>query len=145
MALFKTSLEAKNTLETLRQATGVRPNFWARAALCCSLSLPSAVEEANADSNGQEFPREVFFGKDEPVLLALIRQRHGQLFEDESELSRIIKLHVERGVRFFASEFERMNRRGDEFVLSLIRLSGSSAVSANAARRSAWEKTLNCA
>ena len=130
MALFKTSLEAKNTLEALRRATGQRPNFWARAALCCSLSLPGTVEEADSDSSGQEFPREVFFGKDEPVLLALIRQRHGQLFEDETELSRIIKLHVERGVRFFASEFERMNRRGDEFVLSLVRLSGSSAVTA---------------
>jgi hypothetical protein len=69
----------------------------------------------------------VFFGKDEPTLLALIRQRHGRHFEDEAELSRAIKLHVERGIRFFRDEYERMNHRGDEFVLSLLRLTAKVA------------------
>jgi hypothetical protein len=82
---------------------------------------------ADVDSNGQEFPRDVFFGKDEPTLLALIRQRHAQHFEDEAELSRAIKLHVERGIRFFRDEYERMNHRGDEFVLSLLRLTAKVA------------------
>jgi DNA sulfur modification protein DndE len=122
MALFKTSLEAKNCFEALRRSTGMRPNFWARVALCYSLSLPNAPDDSEWDSGGQEFPREVFFGKDEPVLLALIRQRHCTHLHEESELSRLAKLHVERGVRFLASEYERMNRRGDEFVLSVLRL-----------------------
>jgi len=122
MALFKTSLEAKNNLEALRRSTGMRPNFWARVALCYSLSLPNTPDDAGLDSGGQEFPRDVFFGKDEPILLALIRQRHRGHIDDESELPRLVKLHVERGVRFLAAEYERMNRRGDEFVLSVLRL-----------------------
>jgi DNA sulfur modification protein DndE len=130
MALFKTSLEARNTLEVLRRTTGLRPNLWARAALCYSLSLSSLPETADVDSNGQEFPREVFFGKDEPTLLALVRQRHGRHFEDEAELSRAIKLHVERGIHFFTDEFERMNHRGDEFVLSLLRLTAKAGTGA---------------
>ncbi len=121
MGLFKTSLEAKTQLEAFRRATGVRPNIWARAALGYSLSLESYPDDNGYDSNGQEFTKEVFFGKDEAVFLALIRQRHGVI--NETEINRLIKLHVERGIRQLSSEFERVGRRGDEFIISLLETS----------------------
>ncbi len=118
MGLFKTSLETKTQLESFRRATGVRPNIWARAALGYSLSFESYPDDKDFDSNGQEFTREVFFGKDEEVFLALIRQRHGVI--NETEINRLIKMHVERGIRNLWSEFERVGKRGDEFIISLL-------------------------
>lgn len=127
MGLFKTSLEVKTQLESFRRATGIRPNIWARAALGYSLSLESNPDENNYDSNGQEFNREVFYGKDEPIFMALLRQRHGVI--NESEINRLIKLHVERGIRQLWKEFERVGKRGDEFIVSLLETIGKSVTS----------------
>lgn len=122
MSLFKTSKEAREILERFRRASGVRPNLWARAALGYSLSLEATPEDLPYDSEGTEFNARVFFGDDEPTLLALLRQRHNQMFLDEKEFDPIIKRHVERGLRHFNEEFERLNRRGDELLLHLLEL-----------------------
>ncbi|MBI4849882.1 MAG: DndE family protein [Nitrospirae bacterium] len=114
--------EAKPQHEILRRATGLRPDLWARASLGFSLSLESSPDDINYDSNGQEFTREVFYGKDEPVFLALIRQRHGIV--EEGEINRLAKLHVERGIRQLWNEFERVGKRGDEFIISLLETAG---------------------
>jgi len=119
MALPKTSAEAREILETLRR-TGVRPNLWARAALGYSLSLETPPEETRYDSEGTEFQEKVFFGIDEEPLLALLRQRLGRVPESE-EVGKLIKTHVERGLRHFYAEYQRLNRRGDELLLYLIR------------------------
>jgi DNA sulfur modification protein DndE len=118
MGLFKTSTEVKNYLESFRRATGLRPNIWARAALGYSLSFESYPDDNNYDSNGQEFPREVFYGKDEQVFLALLRQRHG--ITQEADINKLVKLHVERGIRHLWKEFERVGKKGDEFLISLL-------------------------
>lgn len=122
MGLFKTSLEAKTYLENFRRATGIRPNIWARAGLSYSLSLESYPEDNNYDSNGQEFTREVFFGKDESIFLALMRQRHISI--PEADFTKLIKLHVERGIRLLWKEFERVGKKGDEFIISLLEITG---------------------
>jgi DNA sulfur modification protein DndE len=124
MALLKTSKEARETMEDFRRKTGIRPNLWARAALGFSLSLEALPDSGPYDSEGTEFQEPVFFGDDEPVLLALLRQRHGRPLE-EDELGRLIKLHVERGLRCFRDEYERLNRRGDELLLHLVELGSS--------------------
>ena len=124
MALLKTSKEAREILEDLRRKTAIRPNLWARAALGFSLSLEALPDSGPYDSEGTEFQEPVFFGDDGPVLLGLLRQRHGKLFEQD-EIGRIIKLHVERGLRSFKREYERLNRRGDELLLHLVELCSS--------------------
>lgn len=119
MALFKTSKQARAIMEDLRRRTGIRPNLWARAALGLSLSLEAIPDEERYDSDGTEFQERVFFGNDESLFLALLRERHGRQFHD-TEIGRIIKLHVERGLRHIAQEHERLNRRGDELLLHLL-------------------------
>lgn len=124
MALLKTSKEAREIMEDFRRRTGIRPNLWARAALGFSLSLEALPDGGPYDSDGTEFQEPVFFGDDKPVLLALLRQRHGGSLEDD-EIGRVIKLHVERGLRNFRAEHERLNRRGDELMLHLVELGSS--------------------
>lgn len=119
MALFKTSREARETMEDFRRKTGIRPNLWARAALGYSLSLEAEPETVLYDSEGTEFQESVFFGDDAAVLSALLRQRLGRPIK-ANEAGNIIKLHVERGLRHFKKEFERLNRRGDELLLHII-------------------------
>lgn len=122
MTLPKTSKEAREILETFRRTTGIRPNLWARAALGYSLSLPSEPDQKQHDSEGTEFQEKVFFGNDEEPLVALLRQRLGQGSEPE-QLGALIKTHVERGLRHFYGEFQKLNRRGDELLLYLIKQS----------------------
>jgi len=121
MALLKTSREVREIMEDLRRKTSIRPNLWARAALGFSLSLEALPDGGPYDSEGTEFQEPVFFGDDGPVLLALLRQRHGRPIDD-GEVGRLIKLHVERGLRSFRDEYERLNRRGDELLLHLVEL-----------------------
>lgn len=118
MALFKTSGEAREILEQFRR-TGIRPNMWARAALGYSLSLEAEPDMVQLDSEGTEFQDRVLFGDDEEALLALLRQRVGRIPEP-SDIGGIIKSHVERGLRHFHSEYQRLNRRGDELLLHLL-------------------------
>jgi DNA sulfur modification protein DndE len=119
MALFKTSKEAREIMESFHRKTSIRSNLWARAALGYSLSLEAAPETSTYDSGGTEFQEQVFFGKDSAVLLALLRQRlHRPVGADE--IGGLIKLHVERGLRHFKKEYERLNRRGDELLLHFI-------------------------
>jgi DNA sulfur modification protein DndE len=120
MALFKTSKEAREMLEVFRK-TGIRPNLWARAALGYSLSLEAVPELIHYDSEGTEFQEPVFYGEDTAVLRALLRQRLGRAIKDD-EIGSLIKVHVERGIRHFSKEFERLNRRGDELLLYLLEL-----------------------
>jgi DNA sulfur modification protein DndE len=119
MALLKTSKEAREIMEEFRRKTGVRPNLWARASLGYSLSLEAAPEMGPYDSEGTEFQEHVFFGDDAPVLLALLRQRLGRPLKAD-EIGSIVKVHVERGLRLFKKEYERLNRRGDELLLHFI-------------------------
>ncbi len=119
MALLKTSKEAREIMEGFRRKTGIRPNLWARAALGYSLSLEAAPETGPYDSEGTEFQEAVFFGEDSTVLLALLRQRLGRQLKIE-ETGSIVKLHVERGLRHFNKEYERLNKRGYELLMHLI-------------------------
>lgn len=118
MTLFKTSKEAKEILDNLRIRTHIRPNLWARAALCYALSFEASLPETQYDSEGKEFPESVFFGEDEQVLMALLRQRLNRDISSE-EIGKIVKNYVEHGLRLLNIEFDRFNRRGDEFMLFL--------------------------
>ncbi len=120
MALFTSSADAKDILETLRRASGgVRPNLWARAAFGYSLSLVADPDMKPYDSEGQEYTEKMFFGQDEEPLRALLRQRLKRI-PDQTEVGSLIKVHVERGLRYFHEEFKRQNRRGDEMMLNLL-------------------------
>ncbi len=122
MLIPKTSAEARDILTALHSKSGVRPNLWARAAIGYSLSLEELPDERHYDSDGSELPPRVLLGTDDEVILALLRQRHGAVIEG-GDTGKLLKLHWERGLRFFSSEFARLNRRGDELILSLLAMS----------------------
>lgn len=119
MALFKTSKEAREIMEDFRRKTGIRPNLWARAAFGYSLSFEAEPEVSTYDSEGTEFQEPVFFGDDAPILLAILRQRLGKPVKKD-EIGGLAKLHVERGLRHFKKEYERLNKRGDELLLYFV-------------------------
>jgi DNA sulfur modification protein DndE len=119
MALLTTSAEAREILERFRRSTGVRPNLWARAALGYSLSLEGEPPEGPFASEGTEFQERVLFGDDGAVFAALLRQRAGQSIGTDS-FALAVKRHVERGLRHFSDQYERLNRRGDELMLLLL-------------------------
>ena len=144
MALLKTSKKAREIMEGFRRKTGIRPNLWARAALGYSLSLESLPEKGSHDSEGTEFQESVFFGDDSFVLLALLRQRLGRQLK-AGEAGSMIKRHVERGLRLFNKEYERLNRRGDELLLHLIRQCSSEVkVSGNHLEKNLPPEVENC-
>ncbi len=113
----------------LRRRTGLGRNLWARAALGYSLSLQSDPAEGPFDSQGTEFQDRTLFGPDQSILMALLRQRLGRV-PHPNELNSLIKRHVERGLRHFARELDRLNKRGDELLFHLLDLSASSAPAA---------------
>ncbi len=128
MALFKTSTEAREFLEMLRRKSGgVRPNVWCRVAFGLSLSQESLPDDEDTDSKGQEMPEDVFFGRHRAALMALMRERHVPDMIGRDEVGKIVKLHVERGVRFLRREFEKSGKRTDELVR---RLAGRALVTA---------------
>jgi len=129
MSLLTTSKEAREILEKLRR-TGIRPNLWARAAFGYSLSMKSEPENIHYDSAGTEFLEKVFFGKDEDILMALLRQRYKRMLET-NEIGNFIKSHVERGLRLFHQEYLRLNKRGDELLIYLLSLCPNISTSTN--------------
>lgn len=126
MAFLKTSKEAREIMEEFRRKTGgLRPNLWARAAFGYSLSLEAQPETGPYDSDGTEFTEDVLFSREgAAVFYALLRQRLGRPCQAE-EVGGVVKLHVERGLRHFKKEYERLNQRGDELILYLIELCSS--------------------
>ena len=127
MALFKTSAEAKDILENQHRRSGIRPHLWARAAFAYSLSLESPPEDVRHDSDGKEFNEGTFFGDDEAVLMALLRQRVG-CNPPPSEIGALVKAHVERGVRQLNSHYQRVNSHTDELIRYLLSVSPTSPV-----------------
>lgn len=121
MERFKTTKAALEFLERLTRTTGIRRNVWSRGALGWSLSLEDLPDEKEQlDSDGMEHTRQMIFGEDEPTLLALLRQRYQGQLSDE-RLRTLVKVHVERGLRLLRDQYERLNRRGDELLLFLLR------------------------
>lgn len=126
MALPRTSREARDILENLRRSTSVRPNLWTRAAIGYSLSLPERLPETHYDSDGTEFQERVLLGDDQETLLALVREWYG-VPTSPDVLNSILKAHWERGLRIFNSQYQRLNRRGDELLLYLVSLCENNA------------------
>ncbi len=120
MERIKTSRDAKELLEQLHRSTGIRRNMWCRAALGLSLCLPySSHNEEKSDSDGMELSRQMLFGDDEPTLLGLLRQRHKGSLEPD-HLGKIVKYHIEQGLKSIREEYHRQNRRGDELLLWMV-------------------------
>lgn len=130
MVLFTVSKGAKQTLDRLQAATGIRSSQWTRVAFGLSLNERRAIAEEKLDSGGSYFHDNVFFGGDEAAFLALLREHAGKPVERE-EIGQLVKRHVERGVQFLGEEFDRGGCSGERLVLSLISTAaaGSAVVS----------------
>ncbi len=120
MAQIKTTAQSREFLEELRRRSLGRPNMWARAALGFSLGIEAEPEMGPYDNNGTEFKFGTLLGEDEEVFTALLIERaeHGL---NEEEITPLIKAHVERGLRLLREDFNRLNKKGDELMLTLLR------------------------
>lgn len=119
MVLFHVSKGAKQTLDRLQAATGIRSSQWTRVAFGLSLNEPRALAEEKHDSGGSYFHDYVFFGGDEAAFLAMLREYAGRPV-DSDEIGQLIKRHVERGVALLGGEFDRCGCSGERLILSLI-------------------------
>lgn len=120
MIQIKVSQQANEAMEQLRRATGIGRNIWARAALAKSLALPGAPDFEFGDSSGSELREPTLFGNDAGLMLGLLREREGRRLPDD-EINHLTRAHVERGLQLILADYHRLNRRGDELVLELIR------------------------
>lgn len=119
MVLFHVSKGAKQILERLQTATGIRTSQWTRVAFGLSLNERRALPEEKQDSGGSYFHDSVFFGGDEATFLALLREDAGRPVASE-EIGQLIKRHVDRGVELLGDEFDRGGCSGERLILSLI-------------------------
>jgi DNA sulfur modification protein DndE len=119
MVLFTVSKAAKQTLDRLQSATGIRSSQWTRVAFGLSLNEPRAITDEKHDSGGSYFHDNVFFGDDEAAFLALLREHAGRAVSQD-EIGQLIKRHVDRGVQLLGEEFDRGGRSGERLLLSLI-------------------------
>ena len=126
MAQIRTSAEARDLLEDLRRRSQVRPFLWARTAFGLSLSFPGDPPSGPFDNNGTEFKFVTLFGEDEDLFRALLTERE-QRHLSEEEIAPLVKAHVERGLSLLKEEFNRVNKRGDELMLTLLRNYGVSS------------------
>lgn len=120
MAQIKTTAESREFLEELRRRSLGRPNIWARTALGLSLGVVEEPTLGPYDNNGTEFKFGTLLGDDEEVFNSLLVQRHKRQIPDE-EFTVLVKAHVERGLKLLRQEFNRVNKKGDELMLSLLR------------------------
>jgi len=119
MSILKTSKEAREIMRDLHKKTGLRSNLWARTALCLSLYIENEPEPFDYDSDGTEFQESTLFGKDKQIIYALIRQKLKRDY-NESEIVKIVKPYIEKGIRIINREYLRLNKRGDELLIWLI-------------------------
>lgn len=121
MALFKTSEECEKLLITLRRRShGILANVWCRIGFGLSLSM-NDLPNVDYDSQGKEFSDDMFWGKHGQVLLALLRQRHAPDVVDKENVGKLIKMHVERGVRLLDQQLTKVNQKTDELLTRLVK------------------------
>ena len=99
--ITKIFLSADNTqkVRTLKGRTGLTPNILCRFALTLSLRDPGLPEPSIYANDGMEFNSYTLLGRQEVVLLALVRQRCLQhRIDPDSKLPEQLRAHVNRGI-----------------------------------------------
>lgn len=86
-------------LETLKQNTGLTPNYLARIGLCYSLNEPRPPNPAEYDTEGQTINRYTLLGEHDALYMALVRKRMLNEDRDPDEgLYEYFLGHLNRGV-----------------------------------------------
>ena len=99
--ITKIFLSADNTqkVRTLKGRTGLTPNILCRFALTLSLRDPGLPEPSMYANDGMEFNSYTLLGRQEVVLLALVRQHCLQhQIDPDLELAEQLRAHVNRGI-----------------------------------------------
>lgn len=104
MESFRLSKKEKDQLITLKRRTGIDQwNILCRWAFCVSIAEESSPrdDKISSDSN-LEMTWKTFGGENDQVYLELLKQRCSQdgFYITESNLQKVFRLHVNRGINY---------------------------------------------
>ncbi|MFD2524162.1 DndE family protein [Emticicia soli] len=119
---IKTSLENKLIVSELSRKLSLgSENIIARLAFAISLSKGEKLNLTTIkDSKGKEYSKNVLFGANAYIYVALICQ-HYNLYKTDKDIPKYIKMHIDEGLTAINSEFkDNPNLTGPDFLIQKI-------------------------
>lgn len=119
---IKTSLENKSIVSELTRRLNLGPeNVIARLAFSLSISSGRImVLSAIKDSKGKEYNRNVLFGANSHIYIAMICE-HYKLYKTDKDISKYVKMHIDDGLAMINNEFKQNpNLTGTDFLIQRI-------------------------
>lgn len=95
-------------------------NVIARIAFAYSLSKDKQLDlKQIQDAQGKEYTAKILFGEYLPYYVAMICVQY-DLYKDNKDIGRYIKMHVDDGLELIHKEFAKSNLSGIEFLIQKI-------------------------
>lgn len=119
---IKTSFENKVIISELTRKLNLgSENIIARLALAFSLSQNRKMNlKEIKDSKGKEYSKNVLFGQNLSIYIALICNNY-KIYKTDKDIPKYIKMHIDDGLSLLHLEFSRTkNLSGFDFLLNLI-------------------------
>jgi len=120
---IKTSKKNKDIVQELTRKLNLgSENVIARIAFAYSLSKDNSLNLTQLqDAQGKEYSARILFGDYLPYYVALICVQYDLYIEDK-DVGRYVKLHVDDGLDLIHREFGKSNLSGIEFLIQKIEL-----------------------
>lgn len=118
---IKTSKNNKEIVQELTRKLNLgTENVIARIAFAYSLSKDKQLDlKQIQDSQGKEYSAKILFGEHLPYYVAMICVQY-DLYKDNKDIGRYIKMHVDDGLELIHKEFAKSNLSGMEFLIQRI-------------------------
>lgn len=118
---IKTSKENKERVTQLTRKLGLgAENVIARLAFTYSLTQDHMLDiEKIQDSQGKEYNYKVLFGDNGDIYMAMLCV-HYNLHVSDKDLSKYVKMHVDKGLEILHKEFQKFSGNGIDFLIQKI-------------------------
>ncbi|MGN7787817.1 DndE family protein [Niabella sp. 22666] len=118
---IKTSKHNKDIVQELTRRLNLgAENVIARIAFAYSLSKEKQLDlKQIQDAQGKEYTARILFGEHLPYYVAMICV-HYDIYKDNKDIGRYVKMHVDDGLELIHKEFARSNLSGMEFLIQKI-------------------------
>jgi len=114
---IKFSKEADSWLRVLKSRTGITPNILCRLAFCLSLEEPRIPSgDKYLEDSDREINRFTLLGEYDALFVALLRQRVANDGGGKSDLDRLFRAHVHRGILLLAARLKHLGDLGDDLM-----------------------------
>lgn len=123
---YKSTEQARQTLNTLNQLSGLQDHVLSRLAIMRSLSETSPPPRVSGERSGKELRGETLFrSSQDPAFLpwcaAMIAEHGGEAFEDDDRAFDLVIDHWHRGLTLLNGDLEKENRDFNALLMALAR------------------------